>query len=67
MRQKVREKKGDTHHPLCLSDKEDHCLPNDVSWMSIHESFTLEEELKQEKEYRSKKLKQKGKIYYNNK
>ncbi|XP_027942227.1 uncharacterized protein LOC114195971 [Vigna unguiculata] len=53
MRQKVREEKGDTYDPICLSDiesddewiteKEDPCLPNDVSWMDIHESFTLEE------------------------
>ena len=53
MRQKVREEKGDTYDPICLSDmesdddwvtkKEDPCLPNYASWMDIHESFTLEE------------------------
>jgi len=53
MRQKVIEKKNDTYDHICLYDielhdewiteKEDSCLPNDFSWMNIHESFTLEE------------------------
>ncbi|XP_057452324.1 uncharacterized protein LOC130744151 [Lotus japonicus] len=53
MRQKTREEKGDNYNPICLSDiesdyewiteKETSCLPNDDSWMDIHESFTLEE------------------------
>jgi len=43
----------DTYDLICLSDmesddewiteKEDLCLPNDVSWMDIHEYFTLKE------------------------
>ena len=50
---RFREEKGDTYDPICLFDielddewiigKEDPCLPNDVSWMDIHEYFTLEE------------------------
>jgi len=53
MRQKDREEKWDTYDPICLSDIESNdewiteneslCLPKDVSWMDIHESFTLEE------------------------
>jgi len=53
MRKKVREEKMDTYDLICLSDmesddewiteKEDLCLPNDVSWMDIHEYFTLKE------------------------
>jgi len=53
MRQKVKEEKGDTYDLICLSniesddewitEKEDHCLANNVSWMDIHEYFTLEE------------------------
>jgi len=26
-----------------ITKKEDPCLPNDISWMDIHESFSLEE------------------------
>jgi len=26
-----------------IIEKEDPCLPNDVSWMDVNESFTLEE------------------------
>ncbi|XP_028753001.1 uncharacterized protein LOC114712623 [Neltuma alba] len=53
MRQKIREEKGETYDPICLSDiesddewiteKENPCLPVDGSWMDIHESFTLDE------------------------
>ncbi|XP_028798861.1 uncharacterized protein LOC114754239 [Neltuma alba] len=53
MRQKIREEKGQTYDPICLSDiesddewiteKENPCLPVDGSWMDIHESFTLDE------------------------
>jgi len=62
LRQKVREEKGDTYDPICLSDiesddewiteKESPYLPNDVSWMDIHESFTLEEEAPSKKRKR---------------
>jgi len=54
MRQKVREEKRDTYDPICLSDmesddewiteKEDSCILNDVSWMDIHESIILKDE-----------------------
>ncbi|XP_028806378.1 uncharacterized protein LOC114761216 [Neltuma alba] len=53
MRQNIREEKGGTYDPICLSDiesddewiteKENPCLPVDGSWMDIHESFTLDE------------------------
>jgi len=62
MRQKVREEKGDTYDPIRLSDidsddewiteKDDPCLPNDVSWMDIHESFTLKKEAPSKKRKR---------------
>lgn len=62
MRQKLRDKeeRGDTFDPICLSniesdrvwisEKEDDYLPIDDSWMDIHESFTIEKELKPIKE-----------------
>ena len=53
MRQRIREERGDTYDPICLSDiesddewiaeKENPCLPEDNSWMDVHECFNLDE------------------------
>ncbi|XP_061357381.1 uncharacterized protein LOC133301719 [Gastrolobium bilobum] len=53
MRQKEREKKGDTYDPICLSDlesddewiaeQEEPCLMDGDSWMDIQDSFNIEE------------------------
>ena len=72
MRQKDKKEKRDTYDPICLSniesddewiaEKEDPCLPNDVSWMDILESFTLEEGAPSKKRNRGpRNLNKKGK------
>ena len=48
-----REENGDSYDPICLSDmefdnewiteKEEPCLPEDASWMDIHECFEVNE------------------------
>ncbi|XP_030931017.1 uncharacterized protein LOC115956884 [Quercus lobata] len=54
LRQIKREENGDSYDPICLSDlesddewiteKEEPCLPEDTSWMDIHECFEVNEE-----------------------
>ncbi|KAL4652193.1 hypothetical protein ACB092_01G215900 [Castanea dentata] len=54
LRQIKREESGDSYDPICLSDmesndkwiteKEEPCLPEDTSWMDIHEYFEVDEE-----------------------
>ncbi|CAK9176085.1 unnamed protein product [Ilex paraguariensis] len=53
MRQLKRQEKNETYDPICLSDmesddewiieSEDPCLPEDNSWMDVHECFQLDE------------------------
>lgn len=48
-----RKDRGETYDPICLSDmesddewiteKEDACLPEDISWMDVHECFKEDE------------------------
>ena len=54
LRQTKWEENGDSYDPICLSDmesddewiteKEKPCLPEDTSWMDIHECFEVKEE-----------------------
>ena len=54
LRQIKREENGDSYDPICLSnmesddewitEKEELCLPEDTSWMDIHECFEVNEE-----------------------
>ena len=51
LRQIKREENGDSYDPICLSDmesddewitkKEEPCLPEDTSWIDIHECFEV--------------------------
>ncbi|KAJ9547525.1 hypothetical protein OSB04_020068 [Centaurea solstitialis] len=53
MRLQKRKERGETYDPICLSDmesddewiteKEDACLPEDISWMDVHECFKEDE------------------------
>ena len=54
LKQIKREENGDSYDPICLSDmesddewiteKEEPCLPEDTSWIDIHECFEVNEE-----------------------
>lgn len=69
MRLQKRKERGETFDPICLSDmesddewiteKEDACLPEDISWMDIHECF-------KEDVGTSARRRKRGKIYTNN-
>ena len=66
MRLEKRRERGETYDPICLSDmdsddewiteKEDACLPEDNSWMDVHECF-------KENEGTSRSKRKRGKYY----
>ena len=64
MRLQKRKEREETFDPICLSDmesddewiteKEDACLPEDISWMDVHECFKEDEGVSGNKRKREK-------------